>query len=223
MIYGMSDFHLYNNHPDKDMAIFGQGWEKHMEKIISNWPLKEDDIIIMPGDLSWALKENEVHEDLKYIDNLPGKKILLKGNHDLWWGTSGKMKKLLADYPSIDFIINNSLIIDGLGICGTRGWDILNFTDEAQKIIAAEVNRLRTSILTCEAQEKIVFMHYPPILQGTEQSVFLDVLKEFEIKEVYYGHLHGSAINNAIQGYYEGINFKVLAADQLNFIPIIIR
>ena len=218
MIYIMSDFHLYNS-TDKPMDIFGSKWKNHMEKIKSNWPLSEQDTIIMPGDLSWGLKPNEALMDFEFIEKLPGKKILIKGNHDMWWGSSKKLKELLEPYPSIDFIYNNSTEIEGIGICGTRGWDIESGKENDIRIVTNEAARLERSILSSEATEKIVFLHYPPVTKKKTSGPIFDIIKKYNIKRVYYGHLHGEAINNAILGEYEGVVLDIVASDQIDFMP----
>lgn len=217
MIYAMSDFHLPSS-LNKDMNMFG--WGNHVEKIKDNWSLTDNDTIIMPGDLSWALKENELVCDLELIESLKGKKILLKGNHDYWWNSKNKLKEILKPYPSIQFIQYGSLEVEGICICGTRGWDIKANTDEDKKHIEREAGRLRASILSSTNNNKIVFMHYPPIYKDFDFDLYLNIFKEYEIKKVYYGHLHGNAIDDAIQGVYDGIEFKCIAADQIDFTPI---
>lgn len=223
MIYAMSDLHLYNT-TKKNMDIFGKIWENHMDKIKQNWPLTESDTIIIPGDISWGLKLSEAEGDIAYIDSLPGKKILLKGNHDLWWNSAKKLDDLLKKYKSISYIFNNSIEVENVTICGTRGWDINSFTDEDKQILLREAMRLERSInYNIQNTEKIVFMHYPPILKDSINNIFLDIFKKYNIKKVYFGHLHGEAINNAILGEYNGISFKNIAADQLNFSPMVVK
>jgi predicted phosphohydrolase len=214
----MSDFHLYNS-TDKPMDIFGYKWKDHMKKIKFNWPLSEEDIIIMPGDLSWGLKPEEALSDFQFIEELPGKKILIKGNHDMWWGSTKKLKTLLEPYSSIDFIFNNSIDIENIGICGTRGWDIESNKENDVRIVANEAARLERSILSSEANNKIVFLHYPPVTKKKLSSPIFDIIKKYNIKYVYFGHLHGEAINNAILGEYEGVILDIVASDQIDFIP----
>lgn len=223
MIYAMSDLHLYNT-TKKNMDIFGKIWENHMDKIKQNWPLTESDTIIIPGDISWGLKLSEAEGDIAYIDSLPGKKILLKGNHDLWWNSAKKLDDLLKKYKSISYIFNNSIEVENVTICGTRGWDINSFSDEDKQVLLREAMRLERSInYNIQNTEKIVFMHYPPILKDSTSNIFLDIFKKYNIKKVYFGHLHGDAINNAILGEYNGISFKNIAADQLNFSPMVVK
>jgi len=219
MIYAMSDFHLPSS-LNKDMNMFG--WENHVEKIRENWCLTDDDYIIMPGDLSWALKIDELICDIEFLQSLKGHKVLLKGNHDLWWNSKSKLKKLFDIYSSISFLQYDSINIDGISICGTRGWDIKATSDEDKVIIDREANRLIQSICCATSDNKIVFMHYPPVYKDYQFDTFLNIFKEYGIKKVYYGHLHGEAINDAVEGMYEGIEFRCIASDQLGFKPIII-
>ena len=220
MIYIMSDFHLPSS-LSKTMEMFD--WGNHVKKIEDNWPLKENDTIIMPGDLSWALKQNELKCDLEWLNNLPGKKILIKGNHDLWWDSKSKLDKLLSEFKTISYIHLNSIEIEDIYICGTRGWDINKHTDEDIKILEREKQRLISSITSCpDDKEKIVFLHFPPLLKTNLTNIYTDVFKEYDIKKVYYGHLHGKAIYDAIEGIYDGISYKCVAADQIQFKPIIL-
>ena len=219
-IYTMSDFHLPSI-LEKDMKRFG--WGNHIEKIKENWCVEEEDYIIIPGDLSWGLKKREIEPDLLFLDSLPGKKVLLRGNHDMWWDTRSKVERFLKEYPSITFIYNNSLDIMGLSICGTRGWDIKSFSEEDILIKNREIGRLQLSIDAAKEMEKIVFFHYPPILKEFTNTCFLDTLHKNNIKECYFGHLHGKAIEEAIIGDFEGIKFTCVASDHLDFKPLLIR
>lgn len=232
-IYTIGDLHL-SFHENKPMGIFGENWENHEEKIKNNWieNVKENDLVVLPGDFSWSTYLKDTYEDFKYLDSLPGKKILLKGNHDYWWTTVTSMKKFLKEnnFQNIDFIYNNAYRFENIIIAGTRGWSKLEEGDN-QKLIKREASRLELSIQQAfkivensnilNSEEIVVFMHYPPItsenIYNNEINEFIRIMKKYDIKRCYYAHLHGSSINDAIEGQYFGINFKLVSADGLDF------
>lgn len=227
-IYAIGDLHLSFNE-NKPMSIFGENWEGYEEKLKDNWAnlVKQDDMVILLGDFSWSTYLKDTYKDFEYINKLPGKKLLLKGNHDYWWTTLKSMRKFIEEnkFQNIDFIYNNSYEFEDKIIVGTRGW-ILGEDEESKKMINREVNRLEISIKDAlqnfgDNKEKVVCMHYPPIikqnLQRNEINPFVHILKKYNIKQCYYGHLHGSAINDAVEGEYFGINFKLVSADGLKF------
>ena len=229
-IYVIGDLHLSFKNP-KPMNIFGDNWENHEEKIKQDWlsKLKNEDIVVLAGDFSWAMKIEDALEDFKYINELPGKKILLKGNHDYWWTTVTNMKKFLEqnNMPNIDFLHNNSFEVENKILCGTRGWSLLEEeSEEDKKIIDREAGRLKLSLQDGiqkygEEKEIIVFLHYPPITQAyllkNESSPFINVLKEFNVKKCYYGHLHGPAIKDAVNENIDDIDLKLISADGVDF------
>lgn len=227
-IYVIGDLHL-SFKENKPMDIFGDNWENHEEKIKDSWikQVKDEDLVILPGDFSWAMYLKDTDEDFKYINNLPGKKLLLKGNHDYWWVTVTSMRNFLKEnnFENIDFLYNNSYEFENCIIVGTRGW---NIADEAEnkKMIKREAIRLELSIqdgLNRFGNEKeiIAFMHYPPInhanIETNEPNEFIQILQKYNIKTCYYGHLHGQAISEAVEGKYFGIDFKLVSADGLDF------
>ncbi len=210
------------------MDIFGENWANHEEKIKENWrrKVKPDDTVILSGDFSWAMYLEETLQDFNYLNLLPGKKILLKGNHDYWWTTITNMKKYLREnnFENIDFLYNNSYLIENKIIVGTRGWNLLEDVDG--KMLNRETIRLELSIQDGikkygENKEIITFMHYPPITQGylrqNENLQFLELMKKYHIKSCYYGHLHGASHKEAVEGNVQGIEFKLISADYLNF------
>lgn len=226
-IYTIGDLHLSFKNP-KPMNIFGENWKDHEEKIKKDWisKVKEEDTVIHPGDFSWGMKLEDTIPDFEYLKKLPGKKILLKGNHEYWWTTITNMKKFLIenDFKNIDFIQNNSIVVENKIICGTRGWSLNNIeTENSKKILAREAIRLELSIKDAmsknekEEKEIIVFMHYPPITKQELNTDFFKLLKKYKIKRCYYAHLHGKSLEDAVQGDIEGIEFKVVSADGLDF------
>ena len=228
-IYTIGDLHL-SFHENKPMGIFGENWEGHEEKIKKDWKEKvtENDLVVLPGDFSWSTYLKDTYEDFDYLNKLPGKKILLKGNHDYWWTTVTSMRKFLKEnnFQTIDFVYNTAYEFENYIIAGTRGWG-QNEEGEDRKLLKREVARLELSLEKAleqkEKQEKeiLVFLHYPPIIHSNlinhEMSEFVKVLKKYDIKKCYYGHLHSSSIREAVEGNYYGIDFKLVSADGLDF------
>lgn len=227
-IYAIADLHLSFLH-DKPMDIFGDNWENHAEKIKNNWlnKVNNEDYVILPGDFSWEMYLDDTKMDFQYLNNLPGHKILLKGNHDYWWTTIAKMNNFIKEneFKNIDFLYNNSYLVENKIIVGTRGWNILD-TEEDSKMIKRENARLELSIQDGlkkfgTDKEIIAFMHYPPINKndttGNDETEFVKTLKKYNIQKCYYGHLHGIAHKDAIEGMVNGIEYKLISADYLNF------
>ena len=228
MIYTIGDLHL-SFKENKPMSIFGENWYGHDEKIKNNWISKvtEKDLVILLGDFSWAMYLKDTDEDFKYLNNLPGKKLLLKGNHDYWWNTVTKMKEFLKEnnFSNIEFLYNSAYEFEGKVIVGTRGWT-LSEEEEDKRLFKREAMRLELSIQDGirkygEDKEFIAFTHYPPITKATiinnELNDMLRILMKYNIKKCYYGHLHSSSIKEAVEGEYFGINFKLVSADGLDF------
>ena len=222
-LYTISDLHLSLS-ADKPMTVF-RGWENYTERIKNHWNrlVKNEDTVVLPGDFSWGLKLPETLEDFKFLDALPGRKILLKGNHDLWWSTVKKVNEFFEENSinSVKLLFNNAIKVDNFVICGTRGW----FYDQSEddKIRKREVGRLLMSFEAAEklGGEKIVFLHYPPVYGEYVSNDIISVLKDYNIKTVYHGHIHGSGFNNAISEY-DGIKFKLISADCIDFTPFLI-
>ncbi len=223
-IFAISDLHLSFS-ADKPMDIF-RGWENHEEKIKKNWcrTVKENDTVILPGDLSWGLKIEEAKADFQFLNDLPGKKILLKGNHDLWWGTAKKMREFLKEnnFSKIDFVFNNCTAVENSAVCGTRGW----FFDDGgdKKVLLREAGRLEASIKAAlkTGLEPLVFLHYPPVFAGQVCEEIFSVLKRFDIKKVYYGHVHGAGKAGVVNEY-DGIMLKLVSCDSIDFTPFCIK
>lgn len=225
-IYAIADLHLSLNH-SKPMDIFGINWENHTEKIKEDWEekIKPEDTVLIPGDFSWETYLEDTYQDFHFLDSLPGRKILLKGNHDYWWTTFSNIKKYLEenDFHTIDILFNNSYEVENYLIAGTRGWDYTK-TNE-RKIIEREIGRLELSLKDAksrnENKEIIVCMHYPPISKNYMDNEFekkiLYLLKEYGVKKCIYGHLHGTSHAQGITGIKEGIEFQLVSADYLNF------
>ena len=222
-ILTISDLHLALG-IDKPMDIFGDGWKNYMERLKENWNLtvSDSDTVVIGGDISWATYLDEVYRDFEYIENLKGKKIILKGNHDYWWSTAAKFEKFCREneFTQMNLLNNNCYFYEDYAICGTRGWlfDVGEPHDE--KVMNREIGRLRMSLQAAEpGLEKLVFLHYPPVYTGTSAPEIVATLKEFGIKTCFYGHLHGNAIRFAVQGEVDGIRYKLVSADGLRFCP----
>lgn len=222
MIFAIGDLH-FDNTGEKPMDIFGDNWIDHEENIIDNWKsiVTSDDLILLPGDISWALKLEDAYEDLLKIDQLPGKKIILKGNHDYWWHSLRKLNNL--GLKTIDFLQNNSFIYNDIGIIGTRGWssiDLDNIHAKDNKIFQRELNRLRLSLESLrDVKKKIAILHYPPFNQDLSPNEFINILKEFNVDICLYGHLHAEGHQYAVEGLIQGIEFHCVSSDYINFKP----
>ena len=223
-IYVIADLHLYFS-IDKPMNIFGNNWEKHAEKIKDNWikKVKPEDTVLIPGDFSWATYLEDTYEDFKFLNELPGRKILLKGNHDYWWTTLNKMNNYIKNsgFENINFLYNNSYFIEEKIIVGTRGW-IGNLNTENIKILKRENERLKLSIKSGiekygSDKEIIVLMHYPPFIKENMEVDFIKTLKEYNVKKCYYGHLHAESQKDAVEGKIANIEFKLVSSDYMNF------
>lgn len=227
-LYVLGDLHLSFS-TDKPMNIF-KGWGNHVEKITANWNdiVKDEDTVVINGDISWATYLQDAEKDFRYInDNLKGKKIFLKGNHDYWWTTKSKLDAFLTEkgLDKIQILNNNSYSVNGIAVCGTRGW--INDGSEPfdQKLLNREAGRLDMSIAAAKnlGGEPVVFIHYPPIFGDEKNYYIIDVLQKHGIKECYYGHVHGPAVKKAFTGESEGINYHIASCDCVNFTPVLVK
>jgi predicted phosphohydrolase len=224
-LYTISDLHLSLG-TDKPMDIFA-GWNDYVSKIEKNWleKIKPHDFVAIPGDISWAMTLEEVKPDFDFLNRLPGRKLILKGNHDYWWATVAKMNKLLKDcgFDTIKFIHNSAAAAGDFSVCGTRGWTLENPNDEDRKILLREAGRLETSIAAAEktSLEPVVFLHYPPFCE-VQQSPIMEVLKKHRIKRCYYGHLHAKTAEKSFEGVLDGISFRLVSCDHIGFSPILV-
>lgn len=224
-LYVIGDLHLCKGDPDKTMTIFN-GWDDYQDRIEKNWLdiVKPEDTIVLAGDISWGMSLKDATEDFRFIDGLPGRKIILKGNHDYWWTTMNKMGNFLDSegFSTIKILHNNHYAYDGYGICGTRGWVNMPGESQDEKVLRREVQRLETSIKSALAEglTPLVFMHYPPIFATNFNYDILEILYRYDIKECYYGHIHGrSAHELCVTNTYDGINFHLISGDYIQFIP----
>ncbi|MBQ5834302.1 MAG: metallophosphoesterase [Clostridia bacterium] len=238
-LYVMADLHLSSD-GSKSMAVFGARWTDYMEKIRKNWNavVTEEDTVIVPGDISWALKLEDALEDFRFLESLPGKKLIGKGNHDFWWSTLSKMNAFLEqnEMHSIRFLYNNAYALEDFIVCGTRGW----FLEESQqntvgevdysRIVDREVIRLRLSLDEAVKLQKeqealgkslpiLVFLHFPPVWNGFVCQEILDILRAYRVKTCYFGHIHGAYYPPRMTEH-EGLELVLTSADFLHFSPM---
>ncbi|NMC31016.1 MAG: metallophosphoesterase [Veillonellaceae bacterium] len=224
-IYALADLHLSGNPPTKPMDRFSPAWENHWEKVRQSWLnlIQPEDTVLIAGDTSWAMKWKEALVDLAAIAELPGQKILVRGNHDYWWGTVGKMAQ--ESPASLYFLHNNFFRAEGWGICGSRGWltpcDPF-FKPEDEPVYRREVSRLRTSLVAAHAggcNRIIVMLHYPPIYLEECDNGFTDLLAEYEVEYCVFGHIHGDGAHMAPRGQIKSAACHLVACDAINFEP----
>lgn len=223
-LYAIGDLHLSFS-KDKPMDIFGSKWERHAEKLEKGFAgLTEDDLTVICGDISWAMSLEEAKEDFRFISRLPGKKLILKGNHDYWWSTAAKLRNFFEEdgIGNIDILHNNCFSYGEYAICGTRGW----FYEEEKgiehdaKIMRRELMRLESSLKAAGDRKKLVFLHYPPVYMRYRCEEILELLRQYEVRLCCYGHIHGRGCNAAFNGWQGGTEFKLVSADFVDFKPV---
>lgn len=227
-LYCIGDLHLSGETMTKPMDVFGPQWKNHPQKIKENWlkTVTPEDVVILCGDTSWAMGLNNAKEDLEWVENLPGQKILLRGNHDYWWTSVSKMR---TAYPNLQFLQNDSVMFGTLAVCGSRGWKVPsneNFTEEDNKIYQRELIRLdmsMTEAMKKGATEIIVVLHFPPFFHADEENGFMDLFRKYPVKQVLFGHIHGENNIAVFEGEREGIKFKLCSCDTQGFKPTFVR
>lgn len=241
-IWAIADLHLAVSVPAKNMAFFGPLWERYMEKIEKNWRslVKDGDLVLIAGDISWAMNLEEAASDLKWIDALPGTKVVIKGNHDYWWSSMSKMAKVMPS--SIYPLHNTAFNWNGVTIGGARLWDTPEYSfhayvhfqenrraakkvekkEEDEKIFARELERLKLSLkqLDPHAKTRIAMTHYPPISADLLPSRASTILEEFKIDYCLFGHLHNLKKEKSLFGEVRGVRYLLTACDYLDFTPI---
>lgn len=231
-LFVLSDTHLslYNNKP---MDIFGNRWQDYTQKLDRGWKsvITDKDTVVISGDVSWGISLEEAKLDLLYIDSLPGQKIISKGNHDYWWSTASKIDRFFEEnnIKTIKILHNNAFAVGNITVCGTRGWynEIKNNPKDADydKIIAREAGRLELSLkcgLTSYPDNEIaVFLHFPAVYKDYVCLELIDVLQRYNVKRVYYGHIHG-VYNLPSSFEFDGIKFTITSSDYLNFVPLLV-
>lgn len=202
------------------MDIFGGGWEGYVDKLSEGFrTITSDDTVVLCGDISWGISLEEAERDFAFLNSLPGNKIILKGNHDYWWTTVSKMERFFSQhhFHTLGILHNNFQTYGDVALCGTRGW----FYDEtgSQKVFLRELIRLETSLKAAGEREKLCFLHYPPCYQGYTCQEVIDLLEKYKVTRCYYGHLHGNSCRLAAKGIQGGIEYHLVSADYLHFIP----
>ena len=222
-LYVIGDLHLSFG-CDKPMDVFGGRWENYIEKLREGFStVSPEDTTVLCGDLSWGMSLAEAREDFRFIDALPGRKIILKGNHDYWWTTAAQAKRFFAEngIDSIEILYNNCLFYGETALCGTRGWTFETGADSAhdRKIQRRELMRLEASLKAAGDREKLVFLHYPPKLLTGEWTEAIELMREHGVQNCWYGHLHAAGCAQAFEGEERGIRFRLVSADHLHFYP----
>ena len=222
-LYVIGDLHLALG-CDKPMDVFGGRWENYVEKIKEGFSaVTPEDTTVLCGDLSWGMDLEGAREDFLFVHALPGRKVILKGNHDYWWTTASKAQRFFAEngIDSIGILNNNCHFYGEYAICGTRGWVLEAGQGDAhdRKIMARELLRLEASLKAAGEREKLVFLHYPPKLLHYECTEIVDLLCAYGVRSCWYGHLHSSGRRLAFEGEHRGVRFRLVSADHLRFIP----
>ena len=222
-LYAIGDLHLCLGAP-KPMDIFGGAWVGYMEKLREGLSIiGPEDTTVLLGDLSWALDLEGAKEDFSWINQIPGKKIILKGNHDYWWSTATKFYKFCDKNGFSDMMVlnNNCFEYGDVAICGTRGWFFEEERSDGhdEKVFKRELLRLETSLKAAGEREKLVFLHYPPRYKGYTCPEILELLEKYQVRRCFYGHLHGPSHKLAMEGPWDGVEFRLVSADYLNFKP----
>ena len=224
-LFAIADLHLSLG-TDKPMDVFGARWENAAEKLENNWraAVRGEDTVVIAGDISWGMTIDEAMPDLRFLASLPGRKILLKGNHDYWWSTKAKLDAALnaEGLAGFEFMLNNAFSADEFAVCGSRGWNIFGATPQDDKLLAREVLRLGVSLKEADALggEKIAFLHYPPLSPVSECRLFSAPLEEAGVRQCFYGHLHAGGKGRAFEGTKNGVTYRLISADVLDFMPV---
>ena len=226
-IYAIADLHLPGG-GIKPMDVFGAHWSGHFERICADWQerVKPEDVVLLPGDISWAMALSDARQDLEAIGMLPGKKVILRGNHDYWWGGIGRVRDALP--PDMYAVQNDCLCLNDTLICGTRGWLLPGdqTTADDMKIYQRELIRLNMTLTQARRKSEslpiVCMMHYPPLTDASRDTGFVELLEQYRVDDVVYGHLHGASHGLAMEGQWDGIEYRLVAADRLGFRPFLV-
>lgn len=219
-LYAIGDTHLSLT-CNKPMDVFGGAWENYVDKLLEGFSrVQPEDTVVLCGDLSWGMSLEQAQADFAFLNALPGRKILLKGNHDYWWNTASKMNRFFEEngFSTLSILHNNCYFYGDTALCGTRGW----FYEEtgSQKVFNRELIRLETSLKAAGEKEKLCFLHYPPQYQGYVCREIIELLERYDVKTCCYGHLHGGSHRLAIEGLRGGVEYRLVAADYVHFRPV---
>ena len=222
-LFAISDPHL-SLASDKPMDIF-RGWEGYVDKLSANWRnmITDSDTVVIPGDISWEMKLEKTLTDFKFLDSLPGRKIILKGNHDLWWESVTKMNMFFSENDlKFEILHNNCLFYGDFALCGSRGWIYDDRSDDAEKVVLREAARIERSLEAAKqsGKESILFLHYPPVMKDSRCEEIMSVICKYGVKRCYYGHIHRAGSAKAINGTVDGTAFRCVSCDILDFSPL---
>lgn len=227
-LYTIADLHLSLG-ADKPMDVF-RGWENYVERLEKNWRalVTPEDTVAIAGDISWGMRLEETEKDFAFLNGLPGRKLILKGNHDYWWSTRSKIDAFFKEkgFDTLEIVFNSAVRVGDVTVCGTRGWLYNAETAEDRKIVARENGRLVASLKAAQALggTPVVFLHYPPVYDTAECTALLDTMLEYGIKDCYFGHIHGDhAAKRAPVGEYSGIRMHLISCDYIRFMPKLVR
>jgi len=219
-IYAVSDLHLPGGQ-EKPMDIFGDHWADHWGQISADWRAKvgPEDWVLIAGDISWAMALTDARDDLSRIHEMPGRKVIIRGNHDYWWDTISKVRRVLP--PSITAVQNDHAIIGDMAVCGTRGWSVpgsRDFDEHDRKIYERECIRLQLSLKSApDGMPVIAMIHYPPYNNPGDGSEMMEILGRYPVRDVIFGHLHGDSLRYVREGTYGGIQYHLTSCDYLGF------
>ena len=222
-LYAIGDTHLSLT-SNKPMDVFGGGWEGYVDKLQKGFAaVGPEDTVVLCGDLSWGMSLEEAEEDFAFLNSFPGRKLILKGNHDYWWTTANKTYQFWAErgFTTLNLLHNNCYEYGEYALCGTRGW----FWEEDQnghnqKVFNRELLRLEASLKAAGERPRLAFLHYPPLYQGYRCQEILDLLERYQVKACYYGHLHGGSHRLALEGIHGTVEYHLVAGDYLGFRPL---
>ena len=221
-LYAIGDLHLAQS-VNKPMDVFGPGWSNHAQRLEAAFSqLGEGDVTVLCGDISWGIDFSESLADFQFIDRLPGKKIIVKGNHDYWWNTAAKMRRFFQEngLESLEILHNNAYFYEDWALCGTRGWF---YEEEAsghnEKVLNREVGRLEASLKAAQGRPAIAFLHYPPLYTGYRCPEVIAKLEAYGVQRCFYGHLHGPTHKRAVEGTVGNVAYSLVSADYLGFTP----
>ena len=225
-LFAIADTHLSLGGTNKSMTVFS-GWDDYVERLEKNWRqlITPEDTVVIAGDISWGMNLKQAREDFAFLNSLPGQKLILKGNHDYWWTTRRQMDRFFEEngFDTLRIVHNDAVEVDGrFAVCGSRGWFFDAEEDADKLVLLREAGRLRTSIQAAKATglEPVLFIHYPPVYADQVCPEIVDVLKEEGITRCFYGHVHGKGIRLATGGEVDGISYRLISADALQFCPI---
>lgn len=222
-LYAIGDLHLCLG-AEKPMDVFGGAWVGYMDKLREGFAkVQPEDTTVLLGDLSWALDLDNAAADFAWINEIPGRKIILKGNHDYWWNTQAKFARFCQEngFSNLNILNNNCFEYDGWAICGTRGWffEEESGSDHDKKVFNRELLRLETSLKAAGDLPKMVFLHYPPFYKGYKCQEIIDLMHKYGVRRCFYGHLHGQSHGLAMEGLWDGIEYRLVSADYIGFVP----